>query len=44
MVPRPPERSQARLRLLVIGGMAERKDKTELGSERVEAFSDAVFA
>jgi Predicted integral membrane protein len=24
--------------------MAERNDKTELGSGRVEAFSDAVFA
>src|SRR4029453_15054368 len=28
----------------IIGGMAERNDKTELGSGRVEAFSDAVFA
>jgi len=28
----------------MIGGMAERNGRTELGSERLEAFSDAVFA
>jgi len=28
----------------MIGGMAERDGRTELGSERLEAFSDAVFA
>jgi uncharacterized membrane protein len=28
----------------IIGGMAERNGRTELGSERLEAFSDAVFA